>query len=99
MIEGVFHRARFRMARIEKHQNQIGQIDNVVGNSQRGISLGIGVKTGGIDQYLALDRFGRAGFELQVCIDALALARSNLVDIFTDIVERKTRIGVQRQPG
>ena len=35
VLEGIVHGARFRVPGIEKHQHEIGQINDVIGDAQR----------------------------------------------------------------
>jgi hypothetical protein len=44
VFQGVLHGAGLRVARVEEHQHQIRQIDDVIGNAQGRRALLVGVE-------------------------------------------------------
>ncbi len=81
VFERIVHGARFGMARIEKHQYQVREIDNVVRDLQRRRALRVGIKTWGIDNDFAAYLIARARFQLQLT----NISGDNLSDVFLQV--------------
>jgi hypothetical protein len=99
MLEGVLHSARLRVPRIEEHQHEVGQVDNVIGNLQRRGALLVGVEARGIDDDLSAKMIAVAGFELQVGIDPRPFAGGDGFQVTTHLIEGEARIGIQGETG
>ena len=95
VTQGVLHGARLRMARVEEHQDEIGEPDDVVRNAKDGGALLVGIEPGRVDDDLSPDPRARARLELEVGVDAAPLAGRDLLDVTAHLVERKPRIGVE----
>ena len=78
MIEGISHRPGFRVAGVEKDDHQIGQVDDVVGDTQGSGALSICVEARRVDQDLAPQLLAGTGLELQIGVDAPAFPRGTI---------------------
>jgi hypothetical protein len=99
VLEGIAHGARLRMAGIEEHQHQVGQIDDVADDVQRRRALLVGVEPRRVDEDLAAQRLRAAGLQLQVGIHAPAVPLGDLFYVVADLVEGQARVAVQGQAG
>ena len=98
VLKGVLHGAGLRMPGVEEHQHEVRQVDDTVGDPQRRRPLLVCVEAGRVDEDLASKRLAGAGLELEVGVDAAALAGADLLDGAAHLVEREARVGVQRHP-
>ena len=99
VAQRVLHRPRLGVARIEEHQHQVGQVDDVIGDAQRRVALLVGVEPRRVDEDLPSQRFAPAGLELEVGVDPPAFAAGHALDVAADLVEGETRIGIEREAG
>ena len=95
VVQRVPHGAGLGMAGVEEDQHEVGEVDDVVGDAEDGRALGVGVEAGRIDDDLAAHLRAAAGLELQVGVDAPALAGRQFLDRTAQPVEREARIGVE----
>ena len=95
VVQGVPHGAGLGMAGVEEHQHEVGQVDDVVGDAQDRRALIVGVEAGRVDDDLAPDLRLGAGLQLQVGVDAPALAGRQLLDRAAQPVEREAGVGVE----
>ncbi len=95
VLKGVLHGPGLRMAGIEKDQHQVGQVDDVVGDTQGGSALVIGIEARAVDHDDALGVRAGHRLELKIGVDALTLAGGDLLDLVADAKKREARVGVQ----
>ncbi len=60
VLKRVVHGPRLGVTGVEKHQHQVREINDVVGDLQRGGTLGIGIKAWGINDDAASYLIARA---------------------------------------
>ena len=99
MAQGVLHGSRLGVARIEEHEHEVREPDDVVGDPQHGGALLVGVEARGVDDDLAAELRARTRFELEVGVDAAALAGRDLLDVAAHLVERKPGVRVEGEAG
>ncbi len=97
MLEGVLHGAGLGVARVEEHQHQIRQVDDVIGEFQRRGALRVGVETRRIDENLTAQVFAVAGLELQVGIHPRAFAGGDGFQIPAHLIEGKAGVGIESE--
>jgi len=99
MGEGVAHGPGFGPAGVEKHEDQIRQVHDVIGDPKRCRTLGIGVEPGGIDEDHAAQLFAGAGAQADIGIDASAFAGLHLLQFLAHLVEGEPQVGIERRAG
>ena len=86
------------MSGIEEDEHQVGQVDDVVRQTQGRSALGVGVEARRVDKNVASQPLARTSLELEVGIDAPTLPGGHPLDGLAYFVEGKTWVGIQRNP-
>ena len=81
MLQRIAHRTGLRMARVEEHEHQVRQVDDVIRDDEGGAALLVGIEARGVDDDLSAELLRTAGLELQVRVHTAAFPLRHLLDV------------------